>query len=205
MLHCMSTHDCSTNTTRYSLVQRAASQCNDLVSFICTYLDPLVDKVLIAILFQASSVAHWVKLHLVSTCCAFCLQISEIHVTGESQDMTAKERLLLWSQQITEGYVGVRCDNFTTSWRDGRLFNAIIHKYRWQWIKWDRKLYDSFKLVAHCLITVPWFNPGCSFSPLQARHGWHHLCVCTNQPIKFGTCLLHSRATGCAPTLGPRR
>ncbi|CAJ1067502.1 dystonin isoform X11 [Xyrichtys novacula] len=57
-------------------------------------------------------------------------QISEIHVTGESEDMTAKERLLLWSKQITEGYVGVRCDNFTTSWRDGRLFNAIIHKYR---------------------------------------------------------------------------
>ncbi|XP_034465448.1 dystonin isoform X9 [Hippoglossus hippoglossus] len=57
-------------------------------------------------------------------------QISEIHVTGESEDMTAKERLLLWSRQITDGYVGVRCDNFTTSWRDGRLFNAIIHKYR---------------------------------------------------------------------------
>ncbi|XP_053189157.1 dystonin [Scomber japonicus] len=57
-------------------------------------------------------------------------QISEIHVTGESEDMTAKERLLFWSKQITEGYVGVRCDNFTTSWRDGRLFNAIIHKYR---------------------------------------------------------------------------
>ncbi|XP_042592002.1 dystonin isoform X20 [Cyprinus carpio] len=57
-------------------------------------------------------------------------QISEIHVTGESEDMTAKERLLLWSQQMTEGYVGVRCDNFTTSWRDGRLFSAIIHKYR---------------------------------------------------------------------------
>ncbi|XP_055786177.1 dystonin-like isoform X14 [Salvelinus fontinalis] len=57
-------------------------------------------------------------------------QISEIHVCGESEDMTAKERLLMWSQQMTEGYVGVRCNNFTTSWRDGRLFNAIIHKYR---------------------------------------------------------------------------
>ncbi|KAF7658665.1 hypothetical protein LDENG_00009540 [Lucifuga dentata] len=57
-------------------------------------------------------------------------QISEIHVTGESDDMTAKERLLFWSKQMTDGYVGVRCDNFTTSWRDGRLFNAIIHKYR---------------------------------------------------------------------------
>ncbi|CDQ61336.1 unnamed protein product [Oncorhynchus mykiss] len=57
-------------------------------------------------------------------------EISEIHVCGESEDMTAKERLLMWSQQMTEGYVGVRCNNFTTSWRDGRLFNAIIHKYR---------------------------------------------------------------------------
>ncbi|XP_078397939.1 dystonin isoform X20 [Cetorhinus maximus] len=57
-------------------------------------------------------------------------QISDIHVTGESEDMSAKEKLLLWSQQTTEGYAGVRCENFTSCWRDGRLFNAIIHKYR---------------------------------------------------------------------------
>ncbi|XP_038656565.1 dystonin isoform X6 [Scyliorhinus canicula] len=57
-------------------------------------------------------------------------QISDIHVTGESEDMSAKEKLLLWSQQSTEGYAGVRCENFTSCWRDGRLFNAIIHKYR---------------------------------------------------------------------------
>ncbi|XP_059795002.1 dystonin isoform X18 [Balaenoptera ricei] len=57
-------------------------------------------------------------------------QISDIHVTGESEDMSAKERLLLWTQQATEGYVGIRCENFTTCWRDGKLFNAIIHKYR---------------------------------------------------------------------------
>lgn len=65
-------------------------------------------------------------------------QISEIHVTGESEDMTAKERLLLWSKQITDGYVGVRCENFTTSWRDGRLFNAIIHKYRYRFAEHHR-------------------------------------------------------------------
>ncbi|XP_078397936.1 dystonin isoform X17 [Cetorhinus maximus] len=57
-------------------------------------------------------------------------EISDIHVTGESEDMSAKEKLLLWSQQTTEGYAGVRCENFTSCWRDGRLFNAIIHKYR---------------------------------------------------------------------------
>ncbi|NWV76463.1 DYST protein, partial [Dasyornis broadbenti] len=68
-------------------------------------------------------------------------QISDIHVTGESEDMSAKERLLLWSQQTTEGYAGIRCENFTTCWRDGRLFNAIIHKYR----------------QVHCLL--PWKMP----------------------------------------------
>lgn len=44
--------------------------------------------------------------------------------------MTAKEKLLLWSQRMTEGYQGLRCDNFTSNWRDGRLFNAIIHRHK---------------------------------------------------------------------------
>ncbi|MEQ2173723.1 hypothetical protein GOODEAATRI_000240, partial [Goodea atripinnis] len=50
-------------------------------------------------------------------------------VNGQSEDMTAKEKLLLWSQRLTEGYQGIRCDNFTTSWRDGKLFNAVIHRH----------------------------------------------------------------------------
>ncbi|XP_056269943.1 plectin a isoform X4 [Pseudoliparis swirei] len=57
-------------------------------------------------------------------------QISDIQVNGQSDDMTAKEKLLLWSQRMVEGYQGLRCDNFTTSWRDGKLFNAIVHKHR---------------------------------------------------------------------------
>ncbi|XP_078146301.1 plectin a isoform X5 [Centroberyx gerrardi] len=57
-------------------------------------------------------------------------QISDIQVNGQSDDMTAKEKLLLWSQRMVEGYHGMRCDNFTTSWRDGKLFNGIIHKHR---------------------------------------------------------------------------
>ncbi|XP_026148889.1 plectin isoform X10 [Mastacembelus armatus] len=55
--------------------------------------------------------------------------ISDIQVNGQSEDMSAKEKLLLWSQRMTDNYQGVRCDNFTTSWRDGKLFNAIIHKH----------------------------------------------------------------------------
>uniref|UniRef100_A0A3Q3VYD6 Uncharacterized protein n=1 Tax=Mola mola TaxID=94237 RepID=A0A3Q3VYD6_MOLML len=57
-------------------------------------------------------------------------QISEIYVSGESSDLTAKEKLLIWSQQATEGYPGLRCTNFTSSWSDGRMFNALLHKYR---------------------------------------------------------------------------
>ncbi|XP_075995381.1 plectin a isoform X3 [Genypterus blacodes] len=57
-------------------------------------------------------------------------QISDIQVNGQSDDMTAKEKLLLWSQRMVEGYQGLRCDNFTGSWRDGKLFNAVIHKHR---------------------------------------------------------------------------
>uniref|UniRef100_A0AAZ1WZY6 Microtubule actin crosslinking factor 1 n=1 Tax=Oreochromis aureus TaxID=47969 RepID=A0AAZ1WZY6_OREAU len=57
-------------------------------------------------------------------------QISEIYVCGESADLTAKEKLLLWSQQAIEGYPGLRCVNFTSSWSDGRMFNALLHRYR---------------------------------------------------------------------------
>ncbi|XP_015463351.3 plectin isoform X3 [Astyanax mexicanus] len=55
--------------------------------------------------------------------------ISDIQVNGQSDDMSAKEKLLLWSQRMVEGYQGMRCDNFTTSWRDGKLFNAVIHRH----------------------------------------------------------------------------
>uniref|UniRef100_A0A8V5GLX2 Uncharacterized protein n=1 Tax=Melopsittacus undulatus TaxID=13146 RepID=A0A8V5GLX2_MELUD len=57
-------------------------------------------------------------------------QISDIQVLGQSEDMTAKEKLLLWSQHMVQGYPGLRCENFTASWRDGRLFNAIIHRHK---------------------------------------------------------------------------
>ncbi|XP_051577474.1 plectin-like isoform X2 [Myxocyprinus asiaticus] len=57
-------------------------------------------------------------------------QISDIQVNGQSDDMSAKEKLLLWSQRMVDGYHGIRCDNFTTSWRDGKLFNAVIHKHK---------------------------------------------------------------------------
>ncbi|KAJ8353993.1 hypothetical protein SKAU_G00215600 [Synaphobranchus kaupii] len=65
-------------------------------------------------------------------------QISDIQVNGQSDNMTAKEKLLLWSQRMAEGCPGVRCDNFTTSWRDGKLFNAVLHKHEPKLIDFSR-------------------------------------------------------------------
>ncbi|NXH73452.1 MACF1 factor, partial [Hydrobates tethys] len=58
------------------------------------------------------------------------LQISDIYISGESGDMSAKEKLLLWTQKVTAGYIGVKCTNFSSCWSDGKMFNALIHRYR---------------------------------------------------------------------------
>nr|XP_032817826.1 plectin-like [Petromyzon marinus] len=57
-------------------------------------------------------------------------QVSEIEVGDQHRDLTAQSRLMVWVRNTIDGYPSLKCDNFSTSWRDGKVFNAIIHKHR---------------------------------------------------------------------------
>jgi len=86
-------------------------------------------------------------------------QIQEITIVPDEEGQatrSAKDALLLWCQMKTAGYHNVNVRNFTTSWRDGLAFNAIIHKHRADLIQYDKlsksnamyNLNNSFE-VAH--------------------------------------------------------
>ncbi|XP_058382386.1 EH domain-binding protein 1-like protein 1 isoform X6 [Diceros bicornis minor] len=46
-----------------------------------------------------------------------------------SAPVSSSQSLLEWCQEVTAGYRGVRVTNFTTSWRNGLAFCAILHRF----------------------------------------------------------------------------
>ncbi|XP_012817686.2 EH domain-binding protein 1-like protein 1 isoform X2 [Xenopus tropicalis] len=50
---------------------------------------------------------------------------------------SSTDTLLHWCQEVTGGYRGVRVNNFTTSWRNGLAFCAILHHFHPEFINYD--------------------------------------------------------------------
>jgi spectrin beta len=68
----------------------------------------------------------------------FQIQDITIEEVDNQETKSAKDALLLWCQMKTAGYPNVNVRNFTTSWKDGLAFNAIIHKHRPELIAFDK-------------------------------------------------------------------
>ncbi|XP_071801510.1 dystrophin-like isoform X3 [Asterias amurensis] len=48
----------------------------------------------------------------------------------DSRELSTEKTVLNWCRETTQGYRNVDIRNFTTSWRDGLAFNALLHKFR---------------------------------------------------------------------------
>lgn len=67
----------------------------------------------------------------------------------------ASQSLLVWCREVTKNYRGVKITNFTTSWRNGLAFCALLHHFRPDFIDYkalnpqdikenNKKAYDGF-------------------------------------------------------------
>ncbi|KRY54122.1 EH domain-binding protein 1 [Trichinella britovi] len=79
-------------------------------------------------------------------------------LVGESQVSSSSQDLLSWCQQVARDYRGVKITNFSSSWRNGLAFAALVHHFRPDLIDFDtlrpsdirencRKAFDAAALL----------------------------------------------------------
>ncbi|XP_028450330.1 EH domain-binding protein 1-like protein 1 isoform X5 [Perca flavescens] len=80
--------------------------------------------------------------------------------------VNSSQSLLQWCQDITNGYRGVKVTNFSTSWRNGLAFCAILHHFHPDKIDFDKldshdiklnnkKAFDSFEALGISRLLEP--------------------------------------------------
>ncbi|XP_078505582.1 EH domain-binding protein 1 isoform X2 [Lissotriton helveticus] len=78
----------------------------------------------------------------------------------------ASQSLLVWCKEVTKAYRGVKITNFTTSWRNGLAFCAILHRFRPDLIDYkslnpqdikenNKKAYDGFANIGISRLLEP--------------------------------------------------
>ncbi|KAM6220237.1 EH domain-binding protein 1 isoform 2-T2 [Rhynchocyon petersi] len=78
----------------------------------------------------------------------------------------ASQALLVWCKEVTKNYRGVKITNFTTSWRNGLSFCAILHHFRPDLIDYkslnpqdikenNKKAYDGFASIGISRLLEP--------------------------------------------------
>uniref|UniRef100_A0AAX7V3Z3 EH domain binding protein 1 n=1 Tax=Astatotilapia calliptera TaxID=8154 RepID=A0AAX7V3Z3_ASTCA len=84
-----------------------------------------------------------------------CLQPSPVPSPILGGKPNASQSLLAWCREVTKNYRGVKITNFTTSWRNGLAFCALLHHFRPDLIDYkslnpqdikenNKKAYDGF-------------------------------------------------------------
>ncbi|XP_042355862.1 EH domain-binding protein 1-like protein 1 isoform X2 [Plectropomus leopardus] len=80
--------------------------------------------------------------------------------------VNSSQSLLQWCQEITSGYQGVKVTNFSTSWRNGLAFCAILHHFHPDKINFDqldshdiklnnKKAFDGFEALGISRLLEP--------------------------------------------------
>ena len=57
-------------------------------------------------------------------------ELSKKPAVADQISSNYRQMLLIWARQQCQGYPGIYVNDFTHSWRTGRVFMAILHRHK---------------------------------------------------------------------------